>query len=531
MSSPHSVMSTVPRPLVLPHGRTIVHRMVCLLTIYEIRVSPEYIIKIETDVEYQGPNHTTQEDADLARAIAESAAESGIKPQEAGIIDDQTNSKYFGPANRPQYDSDMWAMVPTKAIANVEENDPPPSNRKRDSDAPVFLRQDKDHRVGALLSIYSKIPLARNFILRCGKPSSNYGHNTEWWKGKPILKQEVLARISNGEDIWGEDAHPDFVEELHRLMAFLELSERSYGNADTLIETKAIDESFGAWMPDVEDRLFQALQELGLSDSGSGIEGMTTTGKIMPVMPPSPDEPDLDEQTDEDKNTTSFIFLDIVLDYESYSCVDSIYDALDHMLWSSALSLEYTFPEEAQTAVLLKPAEVLTMRLGSGGLVKPCEIPEIFYADRYMSDRKDIALHFQTQIRAIKSALKLIDSLEEERVKCTGQSCHFKFLGLSQAHNVKDCSVKMCEYAQRFLERQKRNAQWRQFQSQWDMGTPYSMNDLRLVHTWSGPAELTEEEKANERMLEQLIRICGNKVDEMDDTLKSKPKILPSQTS
>ncbi|KAI0391272.1 hypothetical protein F5Y17DRAFT_441348 [Xylariaceae sp. FL0594] len=468
----------------------------------------------------QGTRHVTQEDADLARAIAESAAESGIKPQEVGIIDNQTNPKYFGPANRSEYDSDMWAMVPTKATANLEQNDPPPSNRKRDPDAPVFLRQDKDHRVGALLSIYSKIPLARNFLLRCGKPSSNYGHNTEWWKGKPILRQDVLARISNGEEIWGEDAHPDFAEELHRLMAFLDASERSYGNGDTIIETKAIDENYGAWMPDAEDRLFHALQDVGLYDLRSGIEEMMTTGRIMPVIPPEPDASSGVGEVDEDRQITNFMFLDIFLDYESYSCVDSLYDALDYMLWSSAVSLAYTFPDDAQTAVLLKPGEVLTLRLGSGGLVKPCEIPAVFYADRYMSDRKDLALHFQSQLRAVKTALKLLDSLEADQFKCSGQACQFRFPGLSQVHSVKDCSVKMCEYAKRFIERQKRDAQWRQFQHQWETGTPYSMNDLHSVHTWSGPAELAAQEKAQESLLEQLIQDCTKKIEDIEEASK-----------
>ncbi|KAI0533054.1 hypothetical protein GGR58DRAFT_138375 [Xylaria digitata] len=463
----------------------------------------------------QGPNNTTtQEDADLARAIAESAAESGIPPQEIGIIDHETNSKYFGPANRSVYDTDMWAMVPTKETVEAEAADPPPSNRKRDADAPAFLRQTKNHRLGALLSIYSKIPLARNFLLRCGRPASTYGHNTEWWKGNPILRPDVLAKIARKEGAWGEDTHPDFIDELHRLMAFLDQSERSYANADSLAETKAIDESFGSWAPDVEDRLFQALQNASADSPDCGIEDMITTGKIMSVMTPTSDQPEPSVQTEEEESTTSFIFLDIALDYESYSRVDTMYDALDHLLWSSAMSLDYTFPQDAKTAVLLKPAEVLTVRFGGVGFSKPCDIPAVFYADRYMNSRRELALHFQTQIREIKTALKKLAWAEEERVNCTGQLCSFNLQGFQYRHDVRECCAKIIKYAQQLLEGQNKDSQWRQFEDQWHKGTPYSMDDLRLIHTWAGSQTLTDSEKTDQKRWEHIIRVCQDKIEE-----------------
>ncbi|KAI1424375.1 hypothetical protein F5Y12DRAFT_715323 [Xylaria sp. FL1777] len=461
-----------------------------------------------------GPTDTTQEDADLARAIAESAAESGVTPQEVGVLDHETSSKHFGPANRSEYESEMWAMVPTKATVEAETTDPPPSNRKRDADAPAFLRQSKSHRLGAILSIYSKIPLARNFLLRCGKPPPAYGHNTEWWKGKPILRQDVLAKMARGEEVWGEDTHPDFIDELHRLIAFLDKSERSYASADSLAETKAIDESYGSWMPDVEDRLFHALQDASTDNPDCGIEHMITTGKIMSVTPPSPGESEPSGQSEEEENITSFIFLDIVLDFESYSRVDTMYDALDHLLWSSALALDYPFPHDAKTAVLLKPAEVLTVRFGGVGFSKPCEIPAVFYADRYMNSRRELALHFQTQIREIKDALRKLAWVEEERVNCTGQLCCFNLQGFKYRHDVRECCTKLKNFAEQLLERQKKDAQWRQYEDQWQKGTPYSMDDLRLIHTWSGPSVFTEKEVADQKRWEHIIQACEDTIEE-----------------
>ncbi|KAI1753405.1 hypothetical protein F4782DRAFT_497965 [Xylaria castorea] len=478
-----------------------------------------------------GPANATEEDANLARALAESAAESGIPPQEVGVIDHQTNSKHFGPANRSEYDTEMWAMVSTKANGWTEATDPPPSNRKRDTDAPTFLRQAKDHRLGSILSIYNKIPMARNFLLRCGKPAPTYGHNSEWWKGKPILRQDVLAKMATGEEMWGVDAHPDFIEELHRLMAFLDKSDRSYASADNLAETKAIDESIGSWMPDVEDRLFQALHSASTNSPDCGIEQITTTGKIMSVMPPSPTQSEPDGQNEEEENTTSFIFLDIVLDFDSYSWVHTLYDALDHLLWSSALSLDYTFPDDAKTAVLLKPAEVLTIRIGGIGLDKPCDIPAVFYADRYMNSRKELALHFQTQIREVKKALKKLAWTEAERTTCTGRVCSFNVQGFDQTHDVRECCRKMIEYAEHLLKRQKKAVQWRQFQDQWRSGTPYSMDDLRLLHTWSGSSHFTDDEKANQERLKRIIEACEETIREAGlalDSCRQKKKELNS---
>ncbi|KAJ8127329.1 hypothetical protein O1611_g6307 [Lasiodiplodia mahajangana] len=467
----------------------------------------------------KAPTNPTQEDADLARAIAESAAESGITQQETGVIDHETTSKYFGPANRPEYDSEMWAMVPTKASVEVDATDPPASNRKRDIDAPAFLRQTKNHRIGALLSIYTKIPLARNFLLRCGRQAPTYGHNTEWWKGKPILRQDVLAKMARGEEIWGEDARPDFVDELHRLVAFLDMSERSYANVDNLAETKAIDPSFDSWASDIEGSLFAALRDIGLATPGSGVENMMTTGEITRVVPPPDDQFETDEQNEEEINSP-FFFLDLELDEDNYTWVNTMYDALDHLLWSDALSSDRAFPDDTTMAVLLKPAEVLTLRFAGPGLTRPCEIPAVFYADRYMNSRKDLAVHFQAQIREIKSALKKLARMEEEQTNCTGELCHFSLQGFNYRHDVRECSSEMIAYAERLLDRQKKNAQWRQFQEQWQKGTPYSMDDLRLIHTWSGPSDFTDDEKVDQEKWEHIKRTCTNKVDETGRVLQ-----------
>ncbi|KAI1761301.1 hypothetical protein GGR53DRAFT_35992 [Hypoxylon sp. FL1150] len=471
---------------------------------------------------FGAPTNAAEEDANLKRALAESAAESGIQPQEAGVMENETDIKYFGPANRPEYETEQWAMVPTKAAVEAVEAGPPPSARKREPNVPAFLRQTKDHRVGYLLSIYHKIPLVRNILLQCGIPARSYGHNTEWWKGQPILKQQHLAAIARGETIWGDDAHPEFTEELHRLMAFLDNTERSYGTVDSLINTKAIDPSFGGWMPDVEDKLFEALKHAGSSSPGCDIQHMLTVGTILPCVTSQADTSQLEGDADNHDNEsedTAFLFLDVNLDHEQYAGVSTFYDALDHLLWTHALSLDHSFPEGANYAVLSKTAEVVTIRLHGTGLSKPCEIPAVLYVDRYMKERKDLAMEFQTYMRTIKKQLRLYDLLGASLTRCNGERCH-KVNGLGNSpHDLVSCLNGMIKQAERLIQGQTKTAQWRRHYSRMENENALSLDDLFEIQTKSGPCTYLPEEEERMRKWKGVIDGCTEKLAELKTDL------------
>ncbi|KAI1327969.1 hypothetical protein F5Y16DRAFT_370255 [Xylariaceae sp. FL0255] len=457
------------------------------------------------------PANSTQEDEDLRKAIAASAAESGIPPQEIGLIDNESGNKYFGPANRPEYQSDQWALIQTTVMSDAKGADPPPSGRKRDVDAPVFLRQNEDTCVGALLTVYTKIPLVRNILLQTGSPVRNYGQNSEWWRGKPILPKAILDRLAAGEQLWNNDARADFVEELHRLVAFLELSDRSYGNADMLVETRAVETSLHSW--DTGQRFLQALSNAA---EDVGIEAMSTTGQIMSVIQDPLEKLEDDSDLEDDK--TSFMILDLDLGEETYGWVETIYDAIDHLMWSSALSLDFTFPEDAKTATLLKPAEVLTIRFGNGGLVKPCDVPEIFYADRYMAERSSLAMHFQTQIRTLKTALSKLNTDMKAMEMCDRRGGCAKLEDLDPDHAVHDCSKKFIDFAIKQIERCKRDALWRTYQKG---GDTYSAEDLRRLHTWqSDRAILNAEENDDVQALQRIIGAHQEIMKEVDEAMK-----------
>ncbi len=140
------------------------------------------------------------QDRELRQALAESRKEAGLPPQEEGITG--VDEVHFGPATRAQYEQGKWEMVPV-GKSSVQEIvvDPEPQERKRDLDAPAFLKPSiSNHRLNALITIYHEIPLTRNVFLNTTDVLTSYGHDSEWWSGTRIGS----AQISGGKSpaVW-----------------------------------------------------------------------------------------------------------------------------------------------------------------------------------------------------------------------------------------------------------------------------------------------------------------------------------------
>ena len=469
------------------------------------------------------PANSAEEDAALQRALAESAAESGI-PQETGVVDFDSNVKYFGPANRTEYDSAQWAMVPTKASAEVTSTDPKPSSRKRQPGAPAFLRQAKDCRLGSLLTIYHNIPLVRNILLSYPSPTRTYGHNSEWWKGQQILKPEVLAAMARGEAVTDDEIRPAFGEELHRLMAFLDNTERSYGTVDTLTETTAIDPTGGqnTWGVDYDAKFVDHLIEEATSEFD--VTPLVSIGAVVPPTSSSAnDSSDDGDPFENEQGPVNFALLDVALSQDQWHWVKTLYNALDELLWTRALALDQETPDHTGTAMLLRPAEVITIRFNGAGLHKPCEVPAVFYADRYMESRQDLARHFQSQIHNIRrNGIQRLARWEERRTTCRGEPGCAKYVWLGHPHDVRSCRKKIIESLEELIKRQRRDAQWRYYEERWARNIPYSMNDLRLISTWTGAYELNAEEQARQDKWERTIQIAKDDLERLDRDFASK---------
>lgn len=301
-----------------------------------------------------------------------------MSDQETGVVE-STSVAHFGPANRTDYDNGNWAMVPTKANQTTLESAPAPALRKRAPDAPAFLVQGltaaNTHGLGSLLTIMHQIPLARNILLETGSPAPSYGHNSEWWKGQEILPPHVLARLQTDQLQWGSDdvEKPNFEEEIHRLMALLDQTERAYGTVSVLTDLIPWS-STGA-----EKQFYELLAERNREI----IEPLTQTAVVALAIG--------DDAGDEE---AKFGLLDIELQPSAYQHITTLYEAIDHVMWSDMCQWNLLH-EDTRMAMFRDMGEVLVLKFCENGPTNSIEIPVELYPERWLSSRKDEARQIQ----------------------------------------------------------------------------------------------------------------------------------------
>lgn len=351
----------------------------------------------------------SQEEDDMQRALRESAEEAGfsLPPQESGVLDQSTSTPYFGPANRSEYDQSNWAMVPVAPLKARLSNAPTPSQRKRDPEVPAFIVQGSSsvgsHSLGGLLTILHEIPLARNALLQCGASAASYGFNSQWWNGQEILPPNVLREMPTEDSSWGdgnyETPRPNsFEEELHRLMAFLDSTERSYGTVNTLTDllpstNNGVERSFYERLG--SDEVFRPLyQEASLVN----VKG--------------------EDVTSENYDDAKFGLL--VLDHKrpDYAYIKTLYEAIDYLMWGDVLGwadLNET-NETLKMAMFKNMGEMFVIKVGSEGPPESFEIPEVFYPERYLATRKEEARRIMTAWLKTKNDIDRVTT-EERRLQ------------------------------------------------------------------------------------------------------------------
>ncbi len=337
---------------------------------------------------------------DMERALRESAQEAGIAApsQESGVLENCTSTPYFGPATRTQYDHQDWAMVPV-GNASMNSNILPASDRQRKTDAPAFLVQHPNtiasHRLGGLLTILHEIPLARNILLRCGTPSEAYGYDNEWWQGKNITPpQSVRVQTPDSDSEWGADEYvkPGFEDEIHRLMAFLDSTERSYGSTSVLTEMVSHPQN------GPEKHFYQCLGQ----QNGDMVFPLTQVATLASLQG--------DDLGDEDAR---FSLLEIEHQRGDYDNIKTLYEALDHLMWSDVLS--WNEPnEDSKMAMFKEMGEVIAMQLTGAGPDDSLEIPTELYPEKYLTTRKHEAQRIQKAWRETDLAMRRIIGEERE---------------------------------------------------------------------------------------------------------------------
>ena len=311
----------------------------------------------------------TREDTDLQQAISRSLGQ-GLDGQEIGV----TDGKNFRPAERSEYPPDEWAMIVAKPVMP----NPEPEHRKRMGGAPAFLKPSgRQHYLPALLTILHEIPIAKEALLARDAILQDYGIGEEWWDGEAIRIRRVVAL--------GEDEPPDIpiLIESQRIMAFLELTERAYGNVSVLGQIaemdgdehgNATDTVEGAFLDAWSAAVHEALPKSQLRDIFA-----TRVTQLDSLNPDG--EPDIGVYNVV-KITTEQLsqFPDQPLSEES----TTLYDAFDSALWGS---WSYDNPHTSYLEfgdVLVLHLEPRTSNEQSSACL--CDCPATFYVDRYLEE-------------------------------------------------------------------------------------------------------------------------------------------------
>lgn len=421
-------------------------------------------------------------------------------------------------------------MVPTKAFDNLNSQQKPvisPSARKRNHPAPAFLQASKDHRLGAIVTILSHVPMAKNALLSSGDAPRSYGYENDWWEGKSIVPQggRQSERLSLDVDIHHNDAfsspHPDFHEELHRLIAFLDTTDRAYGSADSLAVTSAIDPDHGVGRASVdpEEAFFAALKT-----EFEEIGNMALKPFMSIARTERAEKSATAVQEDEDSGESAlFDFLTIPLADGQNQWVTSLYNALDTVFWTDAFCQDQFPSVDSHTAFLQETGGILAIRIGGDGLCKPCDIPLTLYLDRYMESRRDFALSIQKRLHILRSALRPLDGREQEVLACNGETdCGVRNWFDGKPHASRDCWERTIKEAAGVIARQQKLAQLRRTEQQLAQGIPPTLEGIALIYSEECPYELSTEEQEVQKICEGAIQLARVKLDRIDSDLEGE---------
>ncbi|KAK0739858.1 hypothetical protein B0T21DRAFT_410174 [Apiosordaria backusii] len=386
------------------------------------------------------PKSREEEDQNFKNAIALSLNQGQAPP--APPRPSSPAKVQFGPANREHYSEQQWGVVRHFPPPLEDEV---PSCRSRSAGLPVFLRRRPNHishLLGGLLVILQRIPAARNTLLKIGvDPAWGYQCTEEWWKGEPITGQG-----------------PRWEYEVHRLMAFLEGTTRSYATADIMAQ---FPEPPSVYPNDVEKEFFHrfvyntTLRDASDSSPVVRYSVLMSDVEVVPVA-------DLNVIQSADH----FGLLDLWLPFtpgQSYDgkLPNTLYDYLD-LLFYPDVTLAAEDIDQGLLAMVTNPSEVLTMRV-KDDRVNNVKIPEIFYLDRYMTQNRE---------RVAELAMEQINLFKrKERAKGREKdTSRFTPWNSNQSKSRKDLAAATINLLKGRIEKMRQNALWRNYEEAYANG-------------------------------------------------------------
>ncbi|ESZ94978.1 hypothetical protein SBOR_4598 [Sclerotinia borealis F-4128] len=335
------------------------------------------VVDLTTDQDSSTPftHYVDNNDTELQQALAASMADAGLPPQQSGVVG--TDKPYFGPATRVEYGED-WAMVPISTVKEIYV-DPEPTDRIRDSvnQVPAFLKPSGEgHRLGPLLTIFYNIPLAREIFLRRNNVETYYPYEAGWWNGRPIEK--ALASFQEDPYLVAHDRR--FGQEVQKVMAFLDKTERSYGSVDVITTLPFMQQQPRV---DVEAEFFMCWHRL--MQGNDSCKYLFSSGVL--GLDPEPGE-----------ERTQFVIFDMELPRKD-SLVQNLYEVQDEALWGT-IPLVLT---KSPFLTHIGDAIVFRLKGDKQNDHKGIEVPLVWYPDRYM----EFAIKDSLIMRTSKQNLEL----------------------------------------------------------------------------------------------------------------------------
>jgi len=431
------------------------------------------------------PSTKAEEDEDLQRAIAESVAVSGgaSPSQEVGVTQADTNLPFFGPATRPDYDQNQWAMIPVVKDAT----EPTPSARKREPGVPAFLKCRNSgwerNRLGQLLTVLHEIPAARNALLRSGTTPASYGHNSEWWKGQPILSPPVRSEEGQQQ----AETEPNFYEETHRLIAFLDATDRSYGTADSLSSLSCLRTT---WDTPVETMF---LRKLNLEAHVDVEMPLWNRVDILSLKK----DPEVESQDE-------YGILELNVPREQPEMATNLYDLWDLVFWIDTAASDAD-DEPLKMAYLTDAADVQIMRIN--GVAQPIDIPRVFYIDRYLKENEQKARSIQNTKRMGYLALAKAKELERRITKWIDPED-----GTERDHI--NMIKRVIARDEDRIRQVKGKALWRQHEEAGDASSPYlaTLSNIANVQLNEDEEKVVKHYKTHIKTYKQRLAVIGEKL-------------------
>ncbi len=366
-----------------------------------------------------------REEQELQQAVAMSLdqAPSGQTNGITGV-----SNPYFGPASQDHYDQSQWAVTVSGPAAHEIILNPEPQNRKRQGDAPAFLKPSvSGEYLPSLITILHAIPLAREVLLLREHTLPEYGHEAEWWDGVAVNVPRIVNLADGTQDRESEEV----IYETQRVMAFLDMTERAYGSADVLAnlrivvdrnQTQATANFLKAWqeaatMAAPKNELTNLFESTGM--------------KVTPGVSEAPQR-------------VPFHSLDVEVDLELADKGATLYDAIDEVLWPGTYD-----EEDTEETYLDTIGEVVTLRITRQGLTGKgigVKVPAVWYPDRYLKSCKDLVKEMRIQKASILKDMERLGTvqrrIEEYRVADTEPALDArKLLETAIVHLERDTSL------------------------------------------------------------------------------------------